>query len=155
MCFTAKFQLPSSKFQPMTTISIPNIHAIHIADLFFHAEISQAVGSDASDAWLRQQRTVCPSKQPIHSPKSAISNTRSAAPRCRRETSSDLRSEHGRSSKGSYQIKESPTESRLELESEIASIRRLLDGESQVDIGLLYTDAAHTVLHRFDRLNSF
>jgi hypothetical protein len=122
---------------------------MHITDLFFHTEISQTVGSDVSDAWLLEQESVGSSKRT----RSSTYNTQSA-PRCL-VTSSVCRSGQEQPAKGScFQIQSSPTESRTQLESDIESIRLLLDEELGLDIGLLYTDAAHTVMHRLDRLNS-
>jgi hypothetical protein len=140
-------QLAHDFRQPMTTLRISNIH---ITDLFFHAEINQAVGSDASEAWLLEQRSVCPRK-PLHSAKLARPHDRST-PQHRSETSSDRRPEGP--SMASRQIKASPQEEPGQLESAIASIQLLLGEESRLDIGLLYTDAAHTVLNRISRLNS-
>jgi hypothetical protein len=127
----------------MNAVPVPYIH---ITDLFFHVEISQAVGSDAGDAWLLEQRSVC-SRKRSQSPKSTRTNTRSALYH-HRETGNDRQAEP----MGTYQIK--ATKTQPQLESEIASVRRLLEEDPRLDIGLLYTDAAHSVLHRLGRLNS-
>jgi hypothetical protein len=123
--------------------------SLHITDLFFQAEISQAVGSDASEAWLLEQTSLGARKR-SHSPMSA---TQSPPRRCSETSCINHRAGQSQSSMASCQIKASPMESQLQLESEIENIRLLLDENSRLYIGLLYTDAAHTVLHRFGRLN--
>jgi hypothetical protein len=126
-------------------IPVPDIH---ITDFFFHAEISQAMGSEAGDAWLTDQRSVGPRK-PTIAPKLANPKAKSI-PRCSK-ASGDRRSSQGRSSTWSCQIEIPPTK---QLESERAYALHFLGKELRLDNDLLCSDAAQTVLRRLGRSNS-
>jgi hypothetical protein len=104
-------------------------NAMHITDLFFQEEISSIAGSDASDQWLLSSLHSALRSQ--HSPPYSPRN-------CRREPESERpASRPGTPSEATA----SCTESEFDLLSQSQNIDVLGDR-----IGLLYTDAAHTIL---------
>ncbi len=116
-------------------------HAVHITDVFFHAEIARAAGRKASDQWLSEQ-----TRSPISS-----SSPRSPAPA---RFGKDEAEQACRESERSHCSNTRPPANQMESECVLLSDIEI-DDELGDRVGLLFTDAAHTVLwHVKNRRNS-
>jgi hypothetical protein len=121
----------------------------HITDLFFRSELAQMAGSDAGDKWFREHSrgavlNRC-NRLALHSPLSADSSPKSPPPGL------SHRSAETDSPKSACKLpnQEFPNLSSLpmdedELPFHLKSSKLFQD--CGVDIGLLFTDAAYTVL---------
>jgi hypothetical protein len=117
----------------------PEMAKIHIADLFFHAEITRAAGRKASDQWLSDQVAARPRRSSISS--SAPDSPRSYASYI--DHSKSACNESDRSQSPSNICQAGRTELDCVLLSDIDICEELGDL-----VGLLFTDAAHTVLRQ-------
>jgi hypothetical protein len=107
---------------------------IHITDLFFHEEIARAAGRKASDQWLSEQVFA----------RTRLSSTSSSAPDSPRSSM-----DHSKPACNGLDRSQSPSNtSRADItESECMQLSDLdIDEEIGDRVGLLFTDAAHTVL---------
>jgi hypothetical protein len=124
-------------------------NSVHITDLYFQAEIAQIFGREVSKAWYHEHgiRTRSINSQP-QSPAGRKSESvgRSQYDRLSFSQSGRLRSVND--------LKIEPTKySKVAdnaLPSEVFKLKSHAGLQFGVNFGLLYTDAAHTVLHYFD-----
>ena len=104
-------------------------NTIHITDVFFHAEIARALGRKASDQWLFEQL------RPSISPTSSGQSCEGGGERAWRE-SEPCQSSLGTSTSADQTVEyECAMRSDIEIDKELGDL-----------VGLLFTDAAHTVL---------
>jgi hypothetical protein len=122
--------------------------AIHITDLFFHSEITRVAGSDIGDQWISERVAIEGrlNSWTLRSP----SDSATPSPLNSSQPSPQYRANNYLGSASDAQSSDS-TEKMPQLhtqyESECTSLSDIIIDEEMGDrLGLLYTDAAHTVL---------
>jgi hypothetical protein len=135
----------------MTQSTTHSRRECHITDLFFRSELAQMAGSDAGDKWFREHSrgaflNRC-DRLALHTPLSADSNPTSQPP--------DLshRSAETDSPKSAFKLpnQEFPNLSSMPMNEDDLPFHlksSKLFQDCGIDIGLLFTDAAYTVLTR-------
>jgi hypothetical protein len=120
---------------------------IHITDLYFQAEIAQVFGSAASRAWYYEHgiRTRSTNSR-VQTPTSLVTARRSQYDPLSSSQPDSLRSDRSMIAQSQKHLEKAEPD----LQSEILKLQSLASLQPGYNFGLLYTDAAHTVLSFFD-----
>ena len=143
-----------------TKTSLPVRMECHITDLFFRSELIQLAGSDAGDRWFREQSRGAAFHRldvlALKSPSSA-DTSKLKSPRPKPDAPSHCPAEPECPKfecKMLNQDTSNPAYLSMDEDSPFQLKSSELSQDCENDIGLLFTDAAHTVLTRLSSRNS-